>query len=87
MEQSKENFTCSPDPLLSCASEAQLKLRDAATILREFSEDWLSYSQEMGVRNELNLNIGDFSFRRVRPERFGNRNSIDPASQSPEKPA
>jgi len=61
--------------------------REAATILREFSEDRLSYSRELGVRHELNLNIVDFSFRRARPERFGSRNPIDPASQSPEKPA
>jgi len=61
--------------------------REAATILREFSEDRLSYFRELGVRHELNLNIVDFSFRRARPERFGSRNPIDPASQSPEKPA
>ena len=59
--------------------------RDAATILREFSKNWLSYSRELGVRHKLNLNRGDFSFRRARPEPFGSRNPIDPASQSPEK--
>jgi hypothetical protein len=60
--------------------------RDAATILREFSEDRLSYSQEFGVRHELNLINGTSRFV-ARPERFGSRNPIDPASQSPEKPA
>jgi hypothetical protein len=65
--------------LLSCSSEAQPALRDAATILRELSEDWLSYSRELGVRHELNQNIGDISFRRSRPERFGSHNPIDPA--------